>query len=322
MSAALPHLPYPVTLPTLSEQISEFESSLGGPLFHRSPFSLTALGRQLVEAFPTLIDELLAATTPLNQLGLQAPCRRLAADPAIGMRRLEQILPDLTEGHEFRLDLHWRPLAEYRRLLSAGEADLVITTQAGVKPPGAGARVIASHRLTLLAPQKSRIRSAADLWNGPTPTEPLILPGEDHAIAEVWRRGLERGGLIWPGTVTVNAVETLQALVGAGRGLGLILGEEIGSRSATKPEDRDRKTDDGEQSVGGRAGSPSRPGSNGPQAPYGRSNYRVNIGSEPPSLPPANTADDRKQKSRKSTGLREIPLPGFDPVAIICLKKT
>ena len=228
MSAALPHLPYPVTLPTLSEHLTAFESDLGGPLFQRSPFRLNPRGRELAALFPHLLEQLAAGPQRIAQLTGAAPSLQIAADPAIGIARLRQILAEIPRTEAARLDLRWHPWPECQRLLARGENDLVLTMVPTPNPRGPGLSAIGIHPLSLLVPRKSPIRSDADLWIGGPPPEPLILPGENHALTATWRRGLEQGRLTWPAQFTVDALETMQAMVSAGLGFGLALGRTGG----------------------------------------------------------------------------------------------
>lgn len=49
VSAAARRMPYGIQQPAVSAQLLRLEETLGSKLFHRRPFALTAVGRQLYE---------------------------------------------------------------------------------------------------------------------------------------------------------------------------------------------------------------------------------------------------------------------------------
>lgn len=214
ISAALPHIPYSIQQPALSEQMLQLERVLGQRLFtrHPQPFALTAAGTRLYALLRPAHETLQRALDDLAR----GPCVRIGAPEFVAIRYLPAIVAAL----------HRRRPAVSVECTSGNPSMLISTLREGrldlaivvtdVPPPGLRCKRLLRLRLALYLPKSAP---------APLPTlpvdQPLICP---HGNPGLWRSfdaGLRTLGLTWPPRWQVDSVCAVPGFVSAGHGIGL-----------------------------------------------------------------------------------------------------
>lgn len=220
ISRAVAQMPYGIQQPAISEQMRLLEEDLGGPLFERQPFRLTAEGQELFAALKPFFVELDALVPHLRDRG--HPHLRLSAAGMITTDHLPRVIgcmEALQPGIRFTLStgsseqmLGW---------LRGGQADLVITALGRQSHAGLAHRVLLTLPLVLLVPKSSPLRSAETLWTQPEIEEPLICPSLDEGVGHAFQKGLRQGGLRWMPRIVAHSVSAVAGLVAEERGIGV-----------------------------------------------------------------------------------------------------
>ena len=214
ISAALPHIPFSIQQPALSEQMKQLEQAVGHRLFtrHPQPFALTAAGERIYARLGPHLDSLFRELDTL----VRGPCVRVGAPPFVVDRYLPAIVAAL---HRRRPDLGIEctagsptPLIE---ALGAGQLDLAIVVS-DVPPPGFRCTRLFRLPLALYLPKTS-----------PTPLRrlpvdrPLVCPHGNPGLRRQFDAGLRALGLTWYPRCRVDSVSAVPDFVRAGLGIGL-----------------------------------------------------------------------------------------------------
>jgi DNA-binding transcriptional LysR family regulator len=223
ISRAVKLIPYGIQQPAVSGQLLQLERDLGARLFERSPFRLTAAGEELwafVQPFFGGLDgmeaKLRAKAAPVLRIGAAELALRYHI-PAV-MERLQLLEPKL------RLSLRSGFQSELESWLEARAIDLAVTPLDRRPPRSIRAQALVRIPLVLLAPKKSPVRSAVELWRQGTVEAALIALPESESVVRRFRRGLQRHGVQWPTTIEASSLEAITAYVANGYGFGLNVG--------------------------------------------------------------------------------------------------
>jgi len=220
IAGAVRAIPYGIQQPAVSGQIAALEESLGVKLFQRSPFQLTPAGAELFAFIEPFFGRL--ETVEKGIRATAQPQLRIAA-PAIV---LHDYMPGVLERvranfPSFRLHLHEASRPEAERLLAAQEIDLAITIIDPKARRGVRMRSLLRLPLMLLAPQRSRITDAAQLWEQDRIEETLITFPREDPIQAQFADELRKRRLEWYCGIEVNSARLIECYVRAGQGIGL-----------------------------------------------------------------------------------------------------
>ncbi len=214
ISAALPHIPFSIQQPALSEQMSQLEKAVGHRLFtrHPLPFALTQAGQQIYARAAPHFDALLRELDALHR----RPCVRVGAPEFVVIRYLPAIVAGLhrrrpgvtvdclTGSPPFLIDA-----------LRAGQLDLAIVAT-DVPPPGLRCKRLLRLPLALYLP-----KSAPAPHPALPVDQPLICPHGNPGLCRHFDAGLRDLGLAWYPRCRVDSVSAVPAFVSAGQGIGL-----------------------------------------------------------------------------------------------------
>lgn len=294
----------------IRKHVRNLEQELGVRLLERKPLRVTPTGRILYEYDRPLLAKLLRAADHLE--------RKVSPKLTVGVTGsaaklflLGPVSAWLYDPGREPIDCRFGSLHELRPDLESGELDLLITALDGPAPVGFAQHIMARFPLVLILPANDRLGSAAELWADRRPAPHLIAPEADDPVTQVFRAGLERGGITWPTRLTCDSPASMVQLVLFGLGYGLSLAAEPcsarGAKNEKEPPRQSTRLASGRPRVGlaRRAG---RDGSNEVKSSRSRSQSPIS------DLPSAGAA-----QSAAFRGIREIPLPGFDAVPIVAL---
>ncbi|MBI2813635.1 MAG: LysR family transcriptional regulator [Opitutae bacterium] len=224
ISRAVRNMPYGIQQPAVSSQILLLEEDLGAKLFERQPFKLTREGEELYAFVRPFFDNLFPMAEKLRKQS--APSLRIGASELV----LRDYLPTVVEQlrrHEPRLRLGLRSgfQGEMEKWLLDREIDLAVVPLES-KPP-ARVRCLRLLRLplVLLVHKKSKLKSAATLWEQGEIGEPLICLPATELVTKNFRRGLQRRQLDWPHSIEASSTELVTRYVANGYGIGVSLGQ-------------------------------------------------------------------------------------------------
>lgn len=221
ISRAVRHMPYGIQQPAVSGQLRQLEAELGTQLFERTPFRLTPAGEKL-QAFvapffgrlEAVAGELRAGAAPVLRLGAAEVALRDHAPELV--RRLRPRLPGL------RLQLREGLQAELLAWLEAGDIDVAVAAIGARPPAGVRVRRLLRVPVVLLAPARSRARTAADHFAA-EPRPPLISLPATESMVRQFQRDLKARRVRWPVAMEADSLVTIARYVAAGEGVGVTL---------------------------------------------------------------------------------------------------
>lgn len=239
-AAATRAMPYGISEGAVRKQIRALEREMGVALFHRQPFKLTADGRYLYEHDRPHFEALSQGGLRLRQRA--HPKLRAGITGSAAKRFLLPAVRTWVQDHgREAIATRSGQLQQLIPALQTGELDLLVTAQNGEAPQGLSCHLLATFALVLLAPMDSPLRSSDELWTQKPIREPLIAPGPEDPVTQIFERGLGRGGLTWRARLTHDSPAEVVRLVAAGLGLGLALAAEPIKTSVPEPERRGRR---------------------------------------------------------------------------------
>ena len=135
-------------------------------------------------------------------------------------------LPALLEAHRrtfprLKVTLHEANQALAETLLQKQEIDLAITELEGKPPRAIKSCELLRLPLVLVAPARSTLRSAAELWRRDTIEEALIALPASEAISRLFAHGLRRAGATWSTGIEVTSLELIDVYATGGFGIGV-----------------------------------------------------------------------------------------------------
>ncbi len=220
ITEAVRHMPYGIQQPAVSGQIIALEESLGKPLFRRRPFQLTKAGEDLFQFVRPFFDNLEGVEASLR--GDSGRLLRIAASSPVLKSHLPSILIGLRrQFHELRFTLHEAIQPEINELLRNREIDVAVTVLDELTDPDLQSEKLIDLSLILLAPAKSKIKSADDLWRMDPITESLIGLPERQPLAKLFAKGLQARGIAWRVAIEVTTLDLIEVYVSQGFGYGL-----------------------------------------------------------------------------------------------------
>ena len=222
VSAAARRIPYGIQQPAISQQVIQLESHLGRALFTRRPFKLTRAGEELVrfiEPFFSGLDEIGRKLRGGAEVSL-----RIGALETVQREYLPRLLRAMRRRFpELRFTLVPARLDEIEAHLVAQEIDVGIAPLLGKRREGIKQKELVRLPLALIVPAKSRMMSAATLWEADRIDEPLITGLATDAICRLFQAELQKRKLEWFPSIELNSQELIARYVAEGFGVGLVL---------------------------------------------------------------------------------------------------
>lgn len=222
VSAAARHIPYGIQQPAISAQIIQLEDSLGVTLFQRRPFALTTEGRELFDHISPFFNELPKLADRLR--GGKEVRLRIGTPAAIQHDYLPRLLQAL-QGRFPKLEftLHSGCQNEFESSLLAGDLDVSITSVFGKLPAGLNHQEMLRLPMALLVPEKSRIKTAEDLWKQDRIVEDLISVEPTDALTRCFQHELQSRKIEWYPTLEMGSLDLVARYAAQGFGIGLVL---------------------------------------------------------------------------------------------------
>lgn len=225
ITPALKLIPYGIQQPAVSSQVAQLEDSIGAKLFHRRPFSITPMGREVFEFIAPFFGGLpqLAA----NVQGRAGAQLRLAATASVMrdyfpplLRALEQRVPGL------RLSLREATPAVAARLLREHEVDLAFAIHERRHAEGLQFEPLVKLPLMLLTAKDAPFSNAAAvLRQAAGGGVPLIAPPPGDELTEMFWSELRKRGRKWDVRIEAPALDLVEAYVAQGFGVGLTVAQ-------------------------------------------------------------------------------------------------
>jgi DNA-binding transcriptional LysR family regulator len=220
---AVHNIPYGIQQPAVSSQMAQLEEFLGVPLFHRRPFALTPAGRELFNFIRPFFDDLDAVAEKIR--GGVSQHLRVAASETVLREYLPLMLQELRQKFpKLKVTLREGYHPEIVAWLQTREIDVSLGL-IGPKPPaGVQAMPLFKLPLVLLAPKKSKLKSAQELWQSDPIGESLITVPSNEFITRSFQEGLAKLEVEWFSRIEVSSVELVQTYVANGYGIGVTVG--------------------------------------------------------------------------------------------------
>jgi len=220
ISRAVRHMPYGIQQPAVSGQILQLEQDLGVRLFERVPFKLTPPGEELYAFVAPFFDGLEDIARRLGRPA--APLLRIGASEIALRDHLPAVINRLrTQLPELRLSLRSGFQPEIEAWLHHREIDLAITPLETRPPAKLRAHRLLRVPLVLLAPRRSKLKSAAELWRPGLVEEALICLPANESLTRTFQRQLKRLKVEWPVAIEASSLELITRYVADGYGLGV-----------------------------------------------------------------------------------------------------
>lgn len=217
---AVRNIPYGIQQPAVSGQVAQLEEDLGVTLFHRRPFSLTSQGMELYDFVRPFFENLTPVAERLR--GGIASHLRVAASEIVLRDHLPVILQHLGKAFpKLKVSLREGYFPEVIEWLQQREIDVSVGLLGGKPPPGVFAIPMFEMPLILLAPRRSKLTCAEDLWAMDRIDETLITVPSNQPICRSFQNGLAKLKVDWFSGIEVSSVEMVQTYVARGYGVGV-----------------------------------------------------------------------------------------------------
>jgi DNA-binding transcriptional LysR family regulator len=218
VSRAARQMPYGIQQPSVSAQVNALERDLGVTLYERRPFKLTPAGEELFKFVEPFFGRIAAVREKL-----QGAARiRIGASPIVFRDYLPPVIDSLYRRFP-GMNMILRALNQPELIdsLERDELDAIISLIPDNLSQAVHAIEIIALPLILLAPKKSKIELAADLWSKVRVPEPLIALGPNELICQQFQSQLNRMGVSWLPKLEMDSLELIEKYVEAGYGFGL-----------------------------------------------------------------------------------------------------
>jgi DNA-binding transcriptional LysR family regulator len=214
------NIPYGIQQPAVSAQIIQLEAFLGHTLFQRRPFSLTPQGRELYDFIKPFFENLTSMADRLR--GGIAQHVRVAASETVIRDHLPSIFQELGKPFpKLKVTLREGYHPEVITWLQQQEIDLYIGLLDSRLPTGILSMPMFNMPLILLAPKRSKLSSASELWERDHIKETLITVPSNQLICRAFQNGLAKLEVDWFSGIEVSTVEMVQTYVAHGHGFGV-----------------------------------------------------------------------------------------------------
>ena len=221
ITPALRLIPYGIQQPAVSSQVAQLEDAVGAKLFHRRPFGLTPVGREVFEFIAPFFGGLAQLAT--NVQGQSGSQLRLAATAGVMrdyfpplLRELEQRVPGL------RLSLREARPAAAARLLREHQVDLAFALHEPRHAEGLQFEPLARLPMMLLVERDAPFASAAAvLREAAGGGLPLIAPPPGDELTDAFHAELRRRRRKWEIRIESPVLDLVEAYVAQGFGVGL-----------------------------------------------------------------------------------------------------
>lgn len=222
VSAAARHIPYGVQQPAISAQVIQLEDDLGTTLFQRRPFKLTAAGEKLFQFIEPFFGGLDAIGRMLR--GSAEVRIRIGAPAQIQRDYLPRLLKAARAEHpELTFSFFSGGLDQIETKLLAQEIDIGLAPLHGKRPEGIKQQEMVRLPLQLLVHEKTRWRSADELWKLDRIQEPLVTTASSEPMCRLFSEELERRKVEWFPSLELSSLELVARYVAEGFGIGLMV---------------------------------------------------------------------------------------------------
>ena len=220
IAEAVRNMPYGIQQPAISGQVIQLEEFLGVTLFHRRPFALTSQGKELYDFIKPFFDNLTPMAEKLR--GGVSQHLRVASSETMLRDHLPPILQELRgQFPKLKVSLREGYHPQVVSWLQQLELDVSIGLLGGKPPAGINAIPMFKLPLVLLVAKRSKLKSAAELWQRDRIDEALITVPSNEPISRAFQDGLLRLKVDWFGGIEVSSVEMVQTYVANGYGIGV-----------------------------------------------------------------------------------------------------
>lgn len=222
ISRAVRNMPYGIQQPAVSSQLIKLEASLGVALFRRRPFGLTPAGDELYQFIAPFFDNLDSVATKLR--GGTVRHIAIGASEIVLREHLPAIVKSVREQFpHLKMTLREGYQSKVATWLEKEEIELAFTLLEQKCPAGFNYMPILDLPLILIAPRRSRLKAAADLWGLDKIEEALITLPAYEAMCKNFQAGLTRKKVDWFPSIEVSSLELIETYVMNGYGIGLFL---------------------------------------------------------------------------------------------------
>jgi DNA-binding transcriptional LysR family regulator len=221
ITPALKLIPYGIQQPAVSSQVAQLEDAVGAKLFHRRPFSITPVGREVFEFIAPFFGGLPQLAT--NVQGRSGAQLRLAATAGVMreyfpplLRTLEQRVPGL------RLSLREARPTSAARMLREHEVDLAFALHERRHAEGLQFEPLVKLPMMLLVERDAPFSNAAAVLRAAAGGGlPLIAPPPGDELTDAFHAELRRRRIKWDVRIEAPVLDLVEAYVAEGFGVGL-----------------------------------------------------------------------------------------------------
>ncbi len=220
ISAAVRHMPYGIQQPAVSSQILLLEEDLGVKLFERQPFKLTATGSGLWTFVQPFFDNIGPVSAKLRQGTV--PQLRIGAPEIILLHHLPVVLQRVKQDNPtLRLSVRSGLQPQLESWVRDREIDLAVMPLYRRLPKPLRSELLLRLPLVLLIHKKSKLKTAAELWENKKPAERLICLPDTDTVNQCFQSGLKRLDVRWPLAIEASSLRLITQYVANGDGIGV-----------------------------------------------------------------------------------------------------
>lgn len=213
-------MPYGIQQPAVSSQIIALEQDLGTRLFERTPFRLTPAGEELFAFIAPFFGQVEEVGARLRRSA--APLLRLGGSELALRDHIPAIIGRVQQGgRKLRLGLRSGYQQQLEEWLETKQIDVAISSVDERPPARFRCERLVRLPLVLLAPAKSRYRSAPELWSGGSGNEPLITMPAGESLSRIFARHMKALRVDWPAAIEASSFDLITQYVANGYGVGV-----------------------------------------------------------------------------------------------------
>jgi DNA-binding transcriptional LysR family regulator len=221
ITPALKLIPYGIQQPAVSSQVAQLEDAVGAKLFHRRPFSVTPVGREVFEFIAPFFGGL--PQLAVNVQGKSGAQLRLAATAGVMrdyfpplLRELEQRVPGL------RLSLREATPVAAAKLLREHQVDLAFALHERRHAEGLQFEPLVKLPMMMLVEKDAPYSNAAAVLNEAAGGGlPLIAPPPGDELTDAFHGELRKRRRKWEVRIEAPGLDLVEAYVVQGFGVGL-----------------------------------------------------------------------------------------------------